>query len=287
MRIVRLLSVASLIVPTMSAGSQPAPAAAVTESFRSISALFAGRLVQAFDSIPAARYGFAPTPPQQTVGYVAQHLVDANYALCERFGTAPRPHGADDAAADTVKARWPKDTLVAQLRRSFVFCTTALSTVDDARLGDEVPIGAPGSGVKQQRALSLLLYTTDLAEHYAQLASYMRVMGLVPPSSLAPFARTAIELPTSVLSRYAGTYDVPPSRQFGSPALHLVVTVRDGALMVAPAGQPEARLWPASETDFFLKVSNATVTFTRDPAGTVTGLVVHNNGEDRIGTRVR
>lgn len=287
MHLLRLLSVASLIVPAASAGSQSASATEVTGSFRSISGLFASRIVQAFDSIPAAKYGFAPTPSQQTVGYIAQHLVDANYALCERFGTTPRPHGADDAVADTIKARWPKDTLVAQLRRSFVFCTAALATVDDARLGDQVPIGSPESGVKQQRALTLLRYTTDLAEHYAQLASYMRVMGMVPPSSLAPFARTAIELPASVLSRYVGAYDVPASRQFGSPALHLVVTVRDGALMVAPAGQPEARLWPASETDFFLKVSNATVTFTRDLAGGVTGLVVHSNGEDRVGTRAR
>jgi Uncharacterized protein conserved in bacteria len=293
MRLIPVLSAAALLLPSATVAAQqplPAsarPATAVTESFRGISGLFAARLVQAFDSIPAGRYGFAPTPAQQTVGYIAQHLVDANYALCERFGKAPRPHGPNDALADTVKAKWPKDTLVKQLRQSFVFCTTALSAVDDPGLAEEVPIGAAGSGMKQQRALSLLLYATDLAEHYAQLASYMRVMGLVPPSSQSPFPRTAIELPVAVLSRYVGTYDVPASRQFGSPALHLVITVRDGALMVAPAGQPEARLWPASETNFFLKVSNATVTFTRDAAGVVTGLVVHNNGEDRVGTKVR
>jgi uncharacterized damage-inducible protein DinB len=293
MRLLRLLSASALMLPLASTAAQQAPsvspqgATAVTESFRGISGLFAGRLVQAFDSIPAGKYGFAPTPVQQSVGYIAQHLVDANYALCERFGKAPRPHGPDDAAADTVKAKWPKDTLVRQLRQSFVFCTSALSTVDDAGLAEEVSLGTPGSGAKQQRALSLLLFVTDLAEHYAQLASYMRIIGLVPPSSVTPFKRTEIELPVAVLSRYVGTYDVPASRQFGSPALHLVMTVRDGALLVAPAGQPEARLWPASETDFFLKVSNATLTFTRDAAGAVTGLVLHNNGEDRTGTKVR
>jgi hypothetical protein len=104
---------------------------------------------------------------------------------------------------------------------------------------------------------------------------------------VSPVKRVAIELPVSILSRYVGSYEVPSSRQFGSPALHLDVTVRDGALMVKPAGQPEGRLWPASETDFFLKVSNATVTFTRDAAGAVTGLVVHDNGEDRPGRKIR
>jgi uncharacterized damage-inducible protein DinB len=243
--------------------------------------------VSAFVSIPADRYGYAPTPAQQTIGYIAQHLIDANYALCERFGVQPRPHGASDGVADTLKARWPKDTLVAQLRESFAFCTAATSTVDDAHLTEEAQIPGVEAGVTQQRARSLLLFVTDLAEHYAQLSSYMRLLGMVPPSSVSAVRHVAIELPVSVLSRYVGTYDVPPSRQFGSPALHLDVTVRDGALLVKPAGQPEGRLWPASEVDFFLKVSNTTLTFTRDAAGTTTGLVVHDNGEDRPGRKVR
>ena len=42
-------------------------------------------LVQAFDSIPPTRYSYRPTPRQQSIGYIAQHLEDANYDLCERF----------------------------------------------------------------------------------------------------------------------------------------------------------------------------------------------------------
>ncbi len=280
------------VVPVMPALAQQAPADSprlapdVTDSFRGISALFASRLVQAFDSIPEAKYGFAPTPAQQTVGYVAQHLVDANYALCERFGAVARPESAINGVADTVKAKWPKDTLVKQLRQSFIFCTSAFSAVNDAGLGDDLPVrGAPG--VTQQRARSLLLFVTDLAEHYAQVASYMRILGMTPPSARSAVAHTAIELPVAVLARYVGTYEVPPSRQFGSPALQLEIFVRDGALLVKPAGQPEGRLWPASERDFFLTVSNVTVSFTRDAAGVTTGLVLHDNGEERIGRKVR
>jgi uncharacterized damage-inducible protein DinB len=291
--IIPVLSVAAVIFPLTSAAAQQAPsgsppaATSVTESFRGISALFGSRLVSAFVSIPAGRYGYAPTPAQQTIGYVAQHLIEANYALCERFGARPRPSTARDGIADTVKAKWPKDTLVAQLRESFAFCATAMSNVDDAHLAEDALVPGAGPGVTQQRARSLLLFVTDLAEHYAQLSSYMRLLGMVPPSSLSSVRRVAIELPVSVLSRYVGTYEVPPSRQFGSPALRFDVTVRDGALLVKPVAQPEAQLWPASEMDFFLKVSNATLTFTRDAAGAVTGVVVHDNGEDRVGTKVR
>ncbi len=292
MRRLGVLFVALSFVPVLPAFAQQMPADStrfenkVADSFRGISALFASRLVQAFDSIPAASYGFAPTPAQQTVGYVAQHLVNANYALCERFGATSRPGWAVGKVADTIKARWPKDTLVNQLRQSFTFCASALSAVSDDGLGDDLPVPA-APGVTQLRARSLLLFVTDLAEHYAQVASYMRIMGLTPPSARSAVPHTAIALPVAALARSAGTYEVPPSRQFGSPALHLEITVRDGALMVKPAGQPEGRLWPASETDFFLKVSNATLTFTRDAAGVATGLVLHDNGEERIGRKVR
>jgi Uncharacterized protein conserved in bacteria len=290
MRSLHILCAAALLVPaTAASAQQPSPPSAtgVVDSFRGLSALFGSRLVVAFDSIPASRYGYAPTPAQQTVGFIAQHLVNANYALCERFDGRPRPVRASDALPDTVRAKWPKDTLLARLRESFAFCAAASANVDDSMLGREIAADRPGSGPPQQRARSMLLFVTDLAEHYAQLSSYMRTMGLVPPSGLPAVHRTAVDVPAAVLSRYAGRYEVPASRQFGAPAVTLDISQRDGALFVIPVGQPEAQLWPMSESDFYLKVSPATLTFTRDASGAVTGLVLHNSGEDRPGRKVR
>ena len=291
MKAIHLLYAAALALPLASVAAQPSspsqrlPATAITASFRSLSALFAARLVGAFDSIPANRYGYAPTPAQQTVGYVAQHLEDANYALCSRFGRLERPMNAGDAAADTVRAKWPKDTLAARLKASFRFCASAISRVDDAKLAEEVPIGAPGTAQTQQRALSLLLYVTDLAEHYSQVSSYMRLIGLVPPSALKMKPRTAIDVPVAVLARYVGVYDLAASPLFGSPGLALEITLNDGALTVKPAGQPAARLWPENERNFFVKEVDIQITFSVDAAGRATGLVVHQYGESRPGAK--
>ena len=291
MKAIRLLHAVALALPLASVAAQPSsasrqlPPTAVTASFRSLSALFAARLVGAFDSIPAGRYGYAPTPAQQTVGYVAQHLEDANYALCSRFGRQERPMNAGDAAADTVRAKWPKDTLAARLKASFRFCASAISRVDDAKLAEEVPIGAPGTAQTQQRALSLLLYVTDLAEHYSQISSYMRLIGLVPPSALKMKPRTAIDVPVATLARYVGVYDLAPSPLFGSPGLALEITLSDGALTVKPAGQPAARLWPENEREFFVKEVDIQITFTVDAAGAATGLTVHQYGENRPGAK--
>ena len=148
--------------------------------------IFGSRLVAAFDSIPAARYEYRPTSSQQTVGYIAQHLEAANYSLCERLGNAKHPKTAKDSLADTLKARWPKDSLVARLDASLRFCDTALERLDQVN--------------SAELASNLLAFETDLAEHYSQISTYMRLLGLVPPSALPPKQRTAIELPTSALS---------------------------------------------------------------------------------------
>src|SRR5437868_15263652 len=98
-------------------------------AFENFADVFGSRLVAAFDSIPAGRYVYRPTPPQQTIGYIAQHLEGANYGLCERGGELKHPRTAKDSLADTVKARWPKDTLVARLNASLRFPDTPVAPV--------------------------------------------------------------------------------------------------------------------------------------------------------------
>ena len=266
----RVLIVAALLLPSALAAQSPAArdsSDGVMLAFERFADIFGSRLVAAFDSIPAARYDYRPTPSQQTVGYIAQHLEDANYSLCERFGELKHPRTAKDSLADTVKARWPKDTLVARLEASFRFCDSAMERV----------------GQLQSAALasSLLAFETDLAEHYSQIATYMRLLGMVPPSALPPRKRTAIALPASALPQYVGLYRLAPGLEFD-------VAMRDGALYIkSSSGGSPLRLWPESSSDFFVNEADAQVTFVRDASGTVTGLVLHQFGRDRTARKIR
>ena len=96
---------------------------------------------------------------------------------------------ARDSLADTIKARWPKDTLIARVRASLVFCRDAIEKLSDAQLADEITISTPSGPQTVVRVRYLILLVTDLAEHYSQLSSYMRLLGLVPPSALPRPAR--------------------------------------------------------------------------------------------------
>jgi hypothetical protein len=188
MKRIRVLSLAALLLPMALAAQQPA-ANPITQSFKASGTRYAGWLTAAFDSIPASKYGYKPTPAQQSVGYVAQHLENANYQLCSRFGGPAYVMTARDSLADTVKAQWPKDTLTARLKASFAYCDAAMAGVNDAKLAEEVPVGPAGSGRTAPRARFVLGYVTDLVDHWSQIANYMRLNGMVPPSA-APRPRS-------------------------------------------------------------------------------------------------
>ncbi len=256
--------VLTLVLPAVLAGqSPPAPDLpnGVMFQFIRFADSFGSRLVTAFDSIPAAQYNYRPTPSQQTIGYIAQHLENANYTLCERLGVLKHPRTPKDSSSDTVKAQWPKDTLVHRLEASLRFCDTAMEQV--GKLESPALAGA------------LLAFETDLAEHYSQISSYMRLLGLVPPSALPPRARVAIELPAAALSPYVGVYEL-------AAGLDLDVTLQNGALYIRSSnGGATVQLWPETNNDFFAKDVDAQVTFVRDASGAVSGLVLHQYGRDR------
>lgn len=263
------LLVIVLALPVVAGAQSPAPVPAsdgIMRTFEDFADVFGGRLVAAFDAIPAAQYDFHPKPMQQSIGYIAQHLEGANYALCARLGGPAHPTTAKDSLSDSVKQHWPKDTLVARLRSSLRYCDAALERMTKLET--------------QRQARTLLAFETDLAEHYSQLSGYMRLLDLVPPSALPPRPRASITLPTSALAPYVGVYQFDESRQ-------LDITMRDDVLWIRSTGGATVRLWAESGRDFFIREIDAQVTFAPDASGTVTGLVVHQYGRDQVAPRVR
>jgi uncharacterized damage-inducible protein DinB len=188
MKRIHRFTLAILLAPALAGAQQtvqPQSAAnAVSQSFKATGTRYGNLLVQAFDSIPESKYSYKPTPVQQSIGYIAQHLEEANYGICSAIAGTKRTLTAKDSLADTVKAKWPKDTLVARLKSSLAYCDDVIAKSNDAQLADQIAVGPAGSGRTVLRSRYLIIYVTDLAEHYAQLASYMRLNGMVPPSAL-------------------------------------------------------------------------------------------------------
>ena len=187
------VALVTLALPAALVAQQPAPSPAqpaapsanpITEAFRGRTMTLQRNLAAAFDSIPAAKFGYKPTPAQLTIGYIAQHLASDNYLFCNAFGTMKAARvAADTTTADSVKATWPKDTLTARLKASFAFCEQAFAQLDDAKLAEQVTMTFRGNTRTVARANMVLGHVVDMADHYSQIANYMRLNGMLPPSA--------------------------------------------------------------------------------------------------------
>ena len=65
------------------------------------------------------------------------------------------------------------------------------------------------------------------------------------------------------------------------------MTLEDGALFMQATAQPKFPVFAESEVKFFLRVVDAQVSFTKDDSGAVTGLILHQNGANQPGRKVR
>src|ERR687898_273906 len=147
------------------AGGTRDPATPVSDAVRSAAARAEKNFIGAAEEMPAGKYGFKPTAAQMAAG---------NDALCSSIGGVPAPRRPELGAGAS------KEKLVARLRETFRFCETALSKVNDAKLGGMVPYF--GSGEVSQAA-AMVAAAEEWAGHYSQIAVYLRLNGLQPPTA--------------------------------------------------------------------------------------------------------
>jgi CubicO group peptidase (beta-lactamase class C family) len=94
-----------------------------------------------------------------------------------------------------------------------------------------------------------------------------------------PAERTEIEINPKVFDDYSGKYQI-------SSEVMITISRSPDRLFIELAGQPKFVLYPESETKFFLKVTDAQVTFVRDEKGEVSHLILHQGGEDTMAKKI-
>jgi uncharacterized damage-inducible protein DinB len=163
-----LLAVCAL--PTVIAAQNP-----VSNGIRALAQRQTKNIVDAAEEMPADKYGYKPTPAQMSYGDVVAHLIkEGNNYLCSAASGMKQPDVDKFTGADS------KDKLVAGLKASFKFCETALAQIKDTQLGDSIDFFG---GRKVTKALAGLITVADWADHYSQMAIYLRLNGLLPPTA--------------------------------------------------------------------------------------------------------
>lgn len=151
----------------MQGGAAPTMSAGIKAGYNSVK----DNLLKAAEAMPEDGYSFKPMPAERDFGGWVAHVADAQTGTCSRIAGAPK---RIDAASKTTKA-----DLVAALKDSIATCDAVYDALSDANAADLIT-GGRGPGVR------LTLLAGNVAhdnECYGSMAVYLRLKGIVPPSS--------------------------------------------------------------------------------------------------------
>ena len=166
-----------LCAVSASAAAQTTPPNPITQTLRGAWDQAKTNIRRSADVMPESKYGFKPVDSVRSFGAILAHVAGAGYEFCAAAKNEKTPH-AEDAFEKTAKT---KAEIVKALDGAIAYCDEIYKTLDDAR-AVEMANGAFGGG-KRPRMASLFGNTGHFVEHYGNLVTYLRISGLVPPSS--------------------------------------------------------------------------------------------------------
>jgi len=130
-----------------------------------------GALLAEADRMPDADYSFKATPEVGTFGSRVAHVADAQMMICSAVKGETKKA---DTAGKTSKA-----DIMAALKASFDYCDGAYDSLTDATATQTVKI----FGRPQTKLSALWGNLVHDNEMYGYMAVYLRLKGLVPPTS--------------------------------------------------------------------------------------------------------
>jgi hypothetical protein len=142
----------------------------------------ANYLMMAARMMPEAGYGFRPTPELRTFGEQINHATAAQYSFCNQAGVPP---GIERRPPPSLRQVTAKADVVKALDDSVAYCDNVLKAASEAWLMEIAPrLGGATSGlIDGIRAHAFMYNNVHDAEDYGTLTIYLRLQGLVPPSS--------------------------------------------------------------------------------------------------------
>jgi hypothetical protein len=164
-----LFSSSALFAQAAPAAQPSGPAAEVLAAYNRVKP----NILKAAEKMPADAYSYKPEPDIRTFARVVNHVTEAQLRVCAALnGTPVDPKAVPPETAD-------KDTIVAALKASFAECDKAYAALTDGTLVNVVSMGP----ISRSRIGLAWGNVSHDNEQYATLALYLRLKGLVPPSS--------------------------------------------------------------------------------------------------------
>jgi len=132
-----------------------------------------GWIESAAEKMPEEQYAFKPDPAVRSFAQILGHIADADYLFCS---TAL---GEKNPSPEVEKTKATKAELTSAVHEAFAYCNRAYDALTDASANETVK----AFGGERNKLGVLWFNASHNLEHYGNLVVYMRLKGIVPPSS--------------------------------------------------------------------------------------------------------
>jgi uncharacterized damage-inducible protein DinB len=155
------------------AGSAALNANPLSASAKMMYGMTKNDLLKSAQEMPEADYSFKPVSTVRSFGELVGHVADAQYEFCSAVvGDGKQPPGIE-------KSKTSKADLIQALQDAFAYCDPAYNTLTDAHATEMVKF----FGRDLPKLAVLNFNIGHNMEHYGNMITYLRIKGLVPPSS--------------------------------------------------------------------------------------------------------
>lgn len=172
----KVLTAAALAVMTATAAAQqPRPPVPLETGLQNQHRSIRGFLAKSAEMMPEEHYSFKPTPAQRTFGELIGHVAQANFGACAALLGQPNPVQGRRLEQELKM----KTDLVKALNDSLALCDQAYAAATAANVAEMVKVGQN----EASRGGRMSFNTAHNNESYGTMVVYLRLKGLVPPSS--------------------------------------------------------------------------------------------------------
>ncbi len=130
-------------------------------------------ILRSAEKMPEDKYAFKPVDSVRSYGQVLAHVADGQYEFCGAAASKQDEKNVEQTAKT-------KADIVAALKSAFAYCDAIYAGMTDAKAAEMI---AAFGGAKITRLSMLDFNVSHTMEHYGNLVTYLRIEGLVPPSS--------------------------------------------------------------------------------------------------------
>jgi uncharacterized damage-inducible protein DinB len=168
-----------VVAQTSDAGADQSLSPSLAATAKAMHSSIRRNLAEAAESMPAENYAFRPTLEVRTFAQLIGHVTNANLLFCSAAKGEPFPSKTN---AETLTS---KDGAVKALLGSLTYCDAVYQETTDATFGQAARVAGLGNKpTETTRGAILMFNTTHNNEHYGNIVVYLRLKGVIPPSTV-------------------------------------------------------------------------------------------------------